>query len=187
VSFVDCAVGEAYVNTNNSSSSLSGSFMNDLARQGNMRSAHVSLRSECSVTETATRQVGSPALTMVTQTSQAQRRGQRTLRLLELIGILLREEYKRARAPGESENMELQDRVRRFDQALSHHQVPSTEQMREWALRLVGVDNGMSENAKSQLTLAFQTHFMLVRAARRTPHSLFERFNLQDRRRPQRP
>eukprot|EP00617_Octactis_speculum_P024042 CAMPEP_0185744150 /NCGR_PEP_ID=MMETSP1174-20130828/2188_1 /TAXON_ID=35687 /ORGANISM="Dictyocha speculum, Strain CCMP1381" /LENGTH=54 /DNA_ID=CAMNT_0028417367 /DNA_START=90 /DNA_END=251 /DNA_ORIENTATION=+ len=54
---------------------------------------------------------------MATQTSlhgTAHRQGQRFLRLLELFGILLREEYKRARALGENENMELQERVRRF-------------------------------------------------------------------------
>ena len=151
-----------------------------------MGNTHVTLRNECKVTENATREVESPALTMATQLSQhgiVHRQGQRFLRLVELFRILLREEYKRARALGENENMELQDRVRGFEQALSHDQVPSTEQMRAWALRLVGVNNVMNETAKSQLTLAFQTHFMLVRAAWRTPPSLFERFNVHERRR----
>ena len=123
---------------------------------------------------------------MATQTSQhgtAHRRGQRFLRLLEIFGVLLREEHKRARALGENENMELQERVRSLERALSNNEAPSTEQMRAWALRLVGVNNGISETAKSQLTLAFQTHFMLVRAARRAPPSIFERFNIWDKRR----
>ena len=140
---------------------------------------------EGSGTEQATSKVESPPVVINTQisrhgTTPQMRQNQRFLRLLELFGILLREEYKRARALGENENMELQERVRRLERALGNNEVPSTEQMRAWALRLVGVNNGISETAKSQLTLAFQTHFMLVRAARRAPPSLFERFNIRN-------
>eukprot|EP00617_Octactis_speculum_P026199 CAMPEP_0185751262 /NCGR_PEP_ID=MMETSP1174-20130828/10024_1 /TAXON_ID=35687 /ORGANISM="Dictyocha speculum, Strain CCMP1381" /LENGTH=161 /DNA_ID=CAMNT_0028428149 /DNA_START=177 /DNA_END=663 /DNA_ORIENTATION=- len=94
------------------------------------------------------------------------KQGQRFLRLLNLVGKLQRGERKQARKPCENGNTELQDRVRRFERALTHDQVVSTEQMRAAALRLFGGSNRMSERAKSQLTLAFQTHFMLLRAAR---------------------
>uniref|UniRef100_A0A7S2AV65 Uncharacterized protein n=1 Tax=Octactis speculum TaxID=3111310 RepID=A0A7S2AV65_9STRA len=176
---VRCSAGEARVNSNNSSSSIRASSLNFAAELGSM-STHVHRYDDsyagddylsCSGTET-TRQIESPAYAMATQISQhgpapQMRLGQRFLRLLDLVGILQREEHRRARNPDENENTELQDRVARFERALSHNQVPSTDQMRAAALRLVGCNNRMNEVAKSRLTLAFQTHFMLMRAARR--------------------
>ena len=94
-------------------------------------------------------------------------RGQKFLRLLTLVGILLRKEHQQAKKPDEIDHIELQDRVARFDHALSHREVPSTEQMRAAALRLFGGNNSMSERSKSRLTLDYQTYFMLERAARR--------------------
>ena len=123
-------------------------------------------------TEQATSKVESPIVAMTTQNSRHGttphvRSGQMFLRLVEIVGILQREECKRARKFSKNRNTELQERVGRFEQALYHNQVPSTEQMRAAALRLVGGNNRMDEGAKSRLTLAFRTQFMLLRAARR--------------------
>jgi len=95
------------------------------------------------------------------------RRGQRFLKIMKLVRILIGAEHRQARKPCEIDNNKLHDRVVRFKRALRHREVPSTEQMRIAVLRLVGNDSSMSEKAKSTLTLAYQTQFMLMRAALR--------------------
>ena len=142
------------------------------AELGNVISINDLSSEEGSGTEQATSKVESPIVAMTTHNSRhgttpQMRSGQRFLRLVEIVGILQCEEYKRARKFSKSRNTELHERVGRFEQALYHNQVPSTEQMRAAALRLVGGNNRMDEGAKSRLTLAFRTQFMLLRAARR--------------------
>ena len=127
--------------------------------------------------EHATSQAGSSALTIPTQYGQDERSRQKSaprirrdpnfLRLLQLVGILLRAEHRQAKNPGEIHNSQLQDRVARFKRALCHNEIPSTKQMRAAVLRLVGGNSSMSEKSKLRLTLAYQTYFMLQRAARR--------------------
>ena len=128
-------------------------------------------------TKHATSLAGSSALTMPTQYGQDERsrhrsaprlrRDSRFLRLLQLVGILLREEHRQAKNPGEIHNSQLQDRVARFKRALSHNEIPSTKQMRAAVLRLVGGNSSMREKTKLRLTLAYRTYFMLQRAALR--------------------
>ena len=100
-------------------------------------------------------------------TARQIRRGQRFLKIMKLVRILIGAEHRQARKPCEIDNTKLHDRVVRFKRALRHREVPSTEQMRVAVLRLVGNDSSMSEKAKSKLTLAYQTQFMLMRAALR--------------------
>jgi len=100
-------------------------------------------------------------------TARQIRRGQRFLKIMKLVRILIGAEHRQARKPCEIDNNKLHDRVVRFKRALRHREVPSTEQMRIAVLRLVGNDSSMSEKAKSTLTLAYQTQFMLMRAALR--------------------
>jgi len=128
-------------------------------------------------TKHATSLAGSSALTMPTQYGQDERsrhrsaprlrRDSRFLRLLQLVGILLREEHRQAKNPDEIHNSQLQDRVARFKRALSHNEIPSTKQMRAAVLRLVGGNSSMREKTKSRLTLAYRTYFMLQKAALR--------------------
>ena len=120
-------------------------------------------------TKHATSLAGSSALTMPTQYGQDERsrhrsaprlrRDSRFLRLLQLVGILLREEHRQAQNPGEIHNSQLQDRVVRFKRALSHNEIPSTKQMRAAVLRLVGGNSSMREKNKVAAHLGLPNAF----------------------------
>ena len=120
-------------------------------------------------TKHATSLAGSSALTMPTQYGQDERsrhrsaprlrRDSRFLRLLQLVGILLREEHRQAKNPGEIHNSQLQDRVARFKRALSHNEIPSTKQMRAAVLRLVGGNSSMSEKSRVAAHLSLPNAF----------------------------
>ena len=121
----------------------------------NFKHANVVSRKECIDVRTVT-ELEESSLKRMT-------RGQRLLRLVELIGILDRQEHRRTRmlnptAEGES-------RVERNERAARYRGVVSSEQMRAAVLRLVGGNSSMSERYKSMLTQAFKVYLMLLRAA----------------------
>ena len=90
-------------------------------------------------------------------------RGKRLFRLVELIGIIERQLYKRSRKL--NPNAENQCRVDGHEGAVRHRGVVSNEQMRAAVLCLVGGNSSMSERYKSMLTQAFKVYLMLLRAA----------------------
>ena len=83
-------------------------------------------------------------------------RGQRILRLVNLIGILDRQEHTRTRTLSPS-----------AERAVRYRGVVSSEQMQAAVIGLVGSNGSMSYKCKSMLTKAFRVYLMLLRAAER--------------------
>ena len=87
-------------------------------------------------------------------------RGQRILRLVNLIGILDRQEHTPTRTLNPS-----------AERAARYRGVVSSEQMQAAVIRLVGGNSSMSDKCKSMLTQAFQVYLMLLKAAERRRYS----------------
>ena len=87
-------------------------------------------------------------------------RGQRILRLVNLIGILDRQEHTRTRTLNPS-----------AERAVRYRGVVSSEQMQAAVIRLVGGNSNMSDKCKYMLTRAFRVYLIILRAAERRSYS----------------
>uniref|UniRef100_A0A7S2FQH4 Uncharacterized protein n=1 Tax=Octactis speculum TaxID=3111310 RepID=A0A7S2FQH4_9STRA len=145
------------------------------ARLGHVGIAHYLSRKEYGGVKLGRTLEGSAALKIATRHNEVKiardlralgmTRNKRFLRLMKLVGKLVSDEYKRASVLKDNDHTGWVDR---FEKALRHQDVPCTQQFEVAVLRLIGgSSSSMSGIAKSRLTLAFKTHFMLLRAARR--------------------